>query len=249
MASIRLVPDPHRMLCHAVEVPAFPGERFALAYPESLGSAETPIHFDAFDWQWTALPGGAVRCRGGRNGVLRFELVLTPGEDVIRARFALTNLGPRPWERSMAFNCLQCGQAPSVRDHDGTRHWVRAAGEFRRLVELPRVHGPRPTIQAYLVEGGPELDELPFVRNLGATPPTRLEPWIAIAARSGSRWVATVSDPGLFLFHNREYSCIHAATGFGAVQPGGTVVGENRVYFVEASLAEWHARMGADLGL
>ncbi len=248
MADLRLVPDPQLMLCHVVDVPAFPGERFALAYPEAIGSAATPIHFTQFDWQWIALPSGELRCRGGRNGVLRFEILFTPSEDRIRARFALTNLGDRPWDQSMAFNCLQCGHAPTVRDHDGLRHWVRVGGEFRRLVELPRVHGPRPTIQGYLVEGGPTLAELPFVDNFGATPAVRPEPWIAIASRDGSRWVATVSEPGLFLFHNREYSCIHAATAFGAVQPGQTVVGENRVYFVEASLAEWHARMLAELG-
>lgn len=247
MVNLRLVPDPQRMLCHVVDVPAFPGESFALAYPETIGSATKPIHFDQFDWQWSPLPGGEVRCRGGRNGELRFDLLLTPSEDQVRVRIALTNLGTRPWDRALAFNCVQCGHAPSIRDHDGLRHWVRAGGEFRRLVELPRVHGPRPTLQTYLVQGGPDLAELPFVANFGATPAVRLEPWIAIASRAGDRWVATVSAPGLFLFHNREYSCIHAATGFGTVQPGATVLGENRVYFVPGSLAEWHARMRADL--
>ena len=66
--------------------------------------------------------------------------------------------------------------------------------------------------------------------------------------RNGPRkLVATVSKPGLFLFQNREYSCIHCGTGFGEVKPGETAEATNRVYFVETTLQAWHPRMKADM--
>ncbi len=71
---------------------------------------------------------------------------------------------------------------------------------------------------------------------------------MAIQSRDGKRLVATASDPAMFLFQNMEYSCIHSAAGFGPLKPGESGEAVTRVYFVEAGLEDWHARMPADMG-
>ena len=108
----------------------------------------------------------------------------------------------------------------SIRDNECLRTWVRTGGEFKRLVELPRVFGPRPAVQLYSVEGAPLGKDIPFVPNFAATPDLVIEPWMAMVSRDGKRLVATVSKPGLFLFQNREFSCIHCGTGFWRNEAG-----------------------------
>jgi hypothetical protein len=247
MSPILVQPDAHDLSCELSEVPAFPGEIFRLGYPEAIGDAAAPLHRHSLDWRWTSLGGGALRCSGGSPGELAFEMLLVPGEDVVSVRFTLTNQSTRLWEHGMAFNCFGCGKAPSVRDHDCVRHHVGTRGGFRRLVELPRTFGPRPTVQLYGVDGAPPPEEVPFVAGFQATSSAVLEPWIAIVARDGQRLAATAAKPGLFLFQNREYSCIHAGTGFGPMAPGATAAAENRVYLAQGGLDEWYARYQAEV--
>ena len=67
------------------------------------------------------------------------------------------------------------------------------------------------------------------------------------SGRDDKSLVATVSRPGLFLFQNRKFSCIHCATGFGEMRPGQTAEAINRVHFVASSLATWHRRMETEM--
>lgn len=247
MALIRLTPVPDHLLVQVDDVPAFPAESFRLAYPEAIGDVASPVHEQSLSWTWQLLPGGALHCAATAPRELRLEMVFTPGDDFVDVEFAVKNSSTRSWQQGMAFNCFQCGQTPSIRDHDCLRHWVRSADGFRRLVEVHRVFGPRPTIQLYNVEGAPPVKDMPFPAGFNSTSKSLLEPWMAIVSRSAQRLVATVAKPAAFLFQNQEYSCIHAATGFGPIVPGQTATGSNRVYFVEASLSDWHARMLQDM--
>jgi hypothetical protein len=235
------------MSCTLVDVPAFPGEGFGLGYPEAIGDVAAPYWFGSIKPTWEERPEGVWVSRGAQPGELSYTMTVTPGEDCVTAHFALKNESKRAWSNGMAFNCFQCGGAPSIRDHDCLRHWVRGGGRFLRLTEVPRVFGPRPAVQLYSVEGAPFGRDLPFVASFQSTPDVVLEPWMAIRARDGERMVATVSQPGLFLFQNREYSCIHSGTGFGRVEPGQTAEALNRVYLLLATLEEWYERMRADL--
>ncbi|MCK4750764.1 MAG: hypothetical protein KAT15_27085, partial [Bacteroidales bacterium] len=156
----------------------------------------------------------------------------------------LTNRSEETWNETQAFNCVSNRYAPSVRDHECNRHWVRTQGEFKRLIELPRVFGPRPALQLYSVEGAPEGKDIPFVDAFRSTPEdVAIEGWMAIRASDGKHLVAVVSKPALFTFQNREYSCIHSAPTFGALSPGETGTALTRVYFVEATLEDWYSRM------
>ena len=245
--NIKLQGQPGVMACTASEIPALPGSTFTLAYPEAIGDADAPVWFSSIKPTWEAGADGAWISRGAQPGRLAYDLALTPGPDCVTTRFRLTNQGKSTWKQGMAFNCFQCDKDHTIRDNDCLRTWVRTGGEFKRLVELPRVFGPRPAIQLYSVEGAPLGKDIPFVAGYKATPNLVIEPWMAIVSRDGRKLVATVSKPGLFLFQNREYSCIHCGTGFGEVKPGETAEATNRVYFVETTLQAWHPRMKADM--
>ncbi len=245
--NIKLHGQPGVMACTASEIPTFPGGSFTLAYPEAIGDTADPVWYGKIKPTWEAAENGVWISRGRQPNQLAYELTMTPEADRVTSRIRLTNLSTTTWKQSMAFNCFQCDKDSHVRDNDCLRTWVRTDNEFKRLVELPRVFGPRPAIQLYSVEGAPLGKDIPFVAGYKATPDLVIEPWMAVVARDGKRLVATVSKPGLFLFQNREYACIHCGTGFGELKPGQTAEAVNIVYFVESTLANWHHRMKADL--
>lgn len=246
MSVIRCEGVPGQMHCRLSGLPAFPGGVTSLGYPESIGDAARPVWYGTVRPSWEALGSGAWLSRGRQPGELAYEMTVTPSADFVETRFQLTNESSRSWRQSLAFNCVQCGSLPEIRDHECLRTWVGHEGRFRRLIELPRVFGPRPTIQLYSVAGAPPGREIPFVANFGATPDLTLEGWMAVQSRDGSRLVATLSRPALFLFQNLEYGCIHSAAGFGPLEPGQTGEAVNRVYFVEGSLEAWHERAGRE---
>ena len=247
MPAIRLQPVPGQMAVHVLDVPVFPGEGFHLGIPESIGDAARSVWFGAVEPAWEQLDGGAWRQTARRDGELSYAITVTPHEDVVELRLSLTNESDREWAQSQAFNCFGCGGAGSVSDHECVRHWCGVGGELKRLIEVPRRFSSRATVQLYSVEGAPPGMEIPFVANFAATPEVVLEGWLAIQSRDGTRLVATASKPTLFLFQNMEYSCIHAAPGFGHLKPGETGEATNLIYFVEGSVEGWRRRMMAEL--
>jgi hypothetical protein len=223
------------MSLHVRDVPAFPGEAFHLGVPEAIGDAAAAVWFGGLEPRWEPLDEGVWRQTGRRPGELSYTITVTPSEEWVDLDLELVNESPRKWEQSLAFNCVGCGAAPSVSDHECVRHWCGVKGEPRRLIHVPRRFSPRATVQLYSVEGAPPGAEIPFVARFDATPDVTLEGWLAIVSRDGRRLVATASEPTLFLFQNMEYSCIHASPGFGPLRPGETGRARNRIHFAEES--------------
>lgn len=242
MAAITIQTTPGQMGAVATDVPAFPGDHFALGIPECIGDAAAPIWFGGLAPTWSRSAEGLWVQRGERSAEMRYELTVRPFEDHIDLEISLTNLSPRLWQHGMAFNCFNCG-ASSLCDHECLRHWVGVGGSLTRLTQVPRTFGPRPAIQLYSVEGAPPGSEIPFVASFAATPSaTVLEGWMAIVSADGGRLVATASRPTLFLFQNMEYSCIHSGPDFGPMVAGASARALTRLYFVEASLQDWYAK-------
>lgn len=228
-------------------VPGFPGDRFGLGIPECIGDASAPVWFGRLTPEWRKSDEGPWVQHGEQPGELRYDLTVRPGDDHVDLEMRLTNLSSRQWKHGMAFNCFNCGGS-SLRDNECLRHYVAERGRVRRLIQVPRVFGPRPTVQLYSVEGSPPGREVPFVANFAATPAgVTLEGWMAITSMDGKRLVAAASRPALFLFQNMEYSCIHSGPDFGAMAPGQTASALTRLYFVQASVAEWHKRVRAEM--
>jgi len=135
MARLRLQGQPGAMACAVTDVPAFPGERFTLGYPEAVGDVAGPYWFGSIKPTWEERDDGVWISKGEQPGQVSYVMTLTPSEDAVTAHFRLTNHSATTWTHGMAFNCVQCAAASSLRDHDCLRHWVRAGGQFRRLAE------------------------------------------------------------------------------------------------------------------
>lgn len=248
MGAIQLAGQQGAMRCAVAGVPAFPGEGFGLGYPEAIGDVARSVWFGTLTPSWEAGPDGAQISRGESPGELRYTMTCTAGDDYVDAHFELTNLSDRPWAQGHAFCCFQCGGADPIRDHDALRTFVGLDGTPTPLRQVPRVWSARATIQLYSVVGQPPGRELPFVAGFAATPEVAVEGWMAVVARDGRRLVATASKPCLYLFQNLEYSCIHAACGFGPMAPGQTATALNRTWFFQGSLTDWYARYRRELG-
>ena len=230
-------------------IPAFPGATFRCCFPEAVGdAAETTWLLHDVEITWEQRDEGAF-CTGRRQGEVSYTVDVNPEADAVDVRLTVINESDRVWKESLAFNCLNPGATPAIIDHDCRRHWVGVGGEIKRLIEVPRVFGPRPAIQLYSVEGAPPGSQIPFVANFASTPDDLiLEPWMAIQSADGGRLMGVASAPGLFLFQNMEYSCIHSAPGFGKLQPGETGEAVTRLYFAEQDVESWRDRVRADLG-
>ena len=248
MAIVSFSPSRGTMAGGLSQPDVFPGEHFGINVPEAIGDAARTVWQNLIKTEWTRKAAGAWQSRATVAGELTYAATLTCEADTADIRISLTNESGRSWAHGLAFNCFNCGHAPSVRDHECVRHWVGSGGRLQQLAGVPRVFGPRPTIQLYSVQGSPPGADIPFVARFAATPPeVALEGWMAIEARDQKRLVAVVSKPALFLFQNMEYSCIHSSPGFGPLAPGETGEARTRIYFATASLPEWYERMKKDM--
>jgi hypothetical protein len=246
-SQIKFTGEADRMNSHISNVPGFENDVFNLNFPEAIGPTNDRQIHTSIECSWTEMENGDWKQKGRVEGMLEYIIKVIVHEDYVDFLQHLTNTSDKAWEQTMAFNCFNNGSAPSVRDHECKRHWVCTGGEFKKLIEIPRVFGPRPALQLYNVEGAPPGKDIPFVARFQSTPEdVTMEGWMAIRARDDKHMVATVSKKALYTFQNREYSCIHSAPTFGPLLPGETGNALTRLYFVEASLADWYDRMTAE---
>ena len=243
-SQIRFTGEPGRMNSSITNVPGFGDDVFRMNFPEAIGPTNNRQIHTTVKCSWEELESGVWKQTGRVDGMLAYTIDVHVHEDHVDFIQRLTNQSQEDWEQTMAFNCFNNGSAISVRDHECKRHWVRTGGAFKKLIEVPRVFGLRPALQLYSVEGAPPGKDIPFVARFQSTPEdVTMEGWMAIRARDGRHMVATVSKKALYTFQNREYSCIHSAPTFGPLGPGESGKALTRVYFVEAGLEEWYARM------
>ena len=242
--KIKFSAPPDQMGASIENVPGFPGDVFKVNFPESIGPTNQSSWFDVIQCSWEEKENGNWTGRGWVEGKLEYSIVVTVLDDCVDFLISLTNKSKERWEETHAFNCVNCGSAITIRDHECKRHWVKTDGSFKKLIEIPRVFGPRPALQLYSVENAPEGKDIPFVAAFKSTPEKlAIEGWMAIQSTDGKRLVAVFTKPSLYTFQNREYSCIHSASSFGSLDPEETGTALTRIYFVEASLEEWYGRM------
>ena len=245
---IKFTASSHLMGATIENVPGFEGDIFSVNFPESIGPSNKSRWFDIIQCSWTEEEEGKWQGQGWVEGELEYTIDVTIQSDYVDFLIRLTNKSKEKWEETQAFNCLSCRDAVSVRDHECKRHWVRTEGKFKKLIELPRVFGPRPALQLYSVEGAPPGKDIPFVHAFHSTPENvAIEGWMAIESIDGKHLVAVVSKPALFTFQNREYSCIHSAPTFGPLATDETGTALTRIYFVDSGLKAWYKRMKKEM--
>lgn len=246
--KIKFTASPLLMGARIENVPGFEGDVFNVNFPESIGSTNKSRWFDIIECSWTKLEDGNWLGKGWVKNEIEYTIEVSIHSDYVDFVLSLTNKSEEKWEETHAFNCVNCGSAGSLRDHECKRHWVRSNGEFQKLIEIPRVFGPRPALQLYSVEGAPAGKEILFVHAFHSTPEDlTIEGWMAIESTDGKHLVAVVSKPALYTFQNREYSCIHSAPSFGPLGPDETGTALTRIYFVQSSLKAWYNRMTREM--
>ena len=246
--TMRFVSLPGRMSGLLLDVAAFPGEVFDLNIPEEIGDiAQITSEGSFLRVDWVEQSPGQWFSTGRLAGECSYEVTLVLTDDTVDIQILLTNESNRVWQHGTAFNHFSPHDCPSVRDFEVLRHWVRVGDVFQPLSQLPRVFSGRPGVQVFNVLGAPPVSQLPFANAFQATPSFTAEGWIAIQSRDGSRLVAIVAKPALFLFQNSEFTCIHAAPDFGTLAPGQFAVTQTRIYFVQSTLLEWYTRMRGEL--
>lgn len=249
---MRLTPEHETMRAVLTDVESFPDGDFTFVFPEAIGCLDSQESYYGIEPVWERVSPDEWECRGAVEDELSYVMRITVADPLVTADIELRNESAERWRGSTAFNCFNPGSWRStspgsavqsgvgdVSDYECTRHWVRSDGEFRRLVELPRTFGPRPTLQYYPLEGGPNLDSFPEEMRARVSPAT-IEEWIAIESTDGDRVVAVRSEPAYAVFQNMEYSCIHSVSSFGSLSPGESATATTTVYFVEATVREWY---------
>jgi hypothetical protein len=90
---------------------------------------------------------------------------------------------------------------------------------------------------------GPNLVELP-----GVGP--RVQGNFVVTVSRNQQWLVSpisLSGPSRFLFHNREYSCIHCDPASGGVASGAATQVKQRIYLLKGTPQDLAARVRADL--
>jgi hypothetical protein len=247
MAGITIRAIPRNMGVQILNVPAFPGNAFGGSFPEAIGDSARSFWFGNIKPEW-ATDGDKVIGKGAQPNELDYTVTFTTTDETVDVVTEVTNRSDQSWKQSQAFNCFSPIGALDVRDHDCLRHWVGVKGKPTPLLRVPRKFGPRPTIQLYAIDGGPKWQDIPFVANFRCSPDdVHLDPWMAIESKDRKRVIATAAKPCLYLFQNMEYSCIHAASGFGTLNPGQSGRSLTRLWFVRQGIREWYARMKKEM--
>ena len=247
MGTIQVRGIPHNMGMQILNVPAFPGNLFGGSFPEAIGDSARSFWYGSIKPDWSS-DGDRVISKGVEPDEVEYTVTFTTTDETVDIVTEVTNISGKPWKQSHAFNCFSPISAVDVRDHDCLRHYVGKKGELTPLLKVPRKFGPRPTIQLYAVEGGPKWQDIPFVANFQCSPDdVHLEHWMAIESKDRKRVIAIATKPCLYLFQNMEFSCIHAASGFGPLEPGQSGKSLTRLWFVRQSIHEWYARMNREM--
>ena len=64
MARIRIIPSPGHVVAAAVDIPAFPDDRFGFGIPECIGDSARPVWFGGVDPVWHERDEGAWETTG-----------------------------------------------------------------------------------------------------------------------------------------------------------------------------------------
>lgn len=136
--------------------------------------------------------------------------------------------------------CFMCMFAPNFTDQDGLRTFFSTDEGLRREVEVR--HRFRERFWHQWWEVGPAYKELP-----GVGPRVQGEN-VLTQSRDG-QWlvsIAGLSGPSNFLFHNREYSCLHNNPVVRGGGPGQPTRVKQRVYLLKGKAEDLVRRQEED---
>jgi creatinine amidohydrolase len=230
-------------------VPGLDNQAFALGIPETIGCREAMlVNFPEAKIEWQGPDAdGVVSCSWGPGGRISYSLRLVPAEDYVDLEMTIRNHTEFLWHDVFAFNCLNPIEAPAFQDWKLERTYMSSHGRPLRMVQTTRVKGHMPTVGFYLPERIKAGEESVFVRGFGATSPDRTDgAWIVTLSEPTGAYMAATTTEAAFLFDNLDRCCIHAAPGFGDIEPGVASTTVSRLYLAQGTLDDFIKRMEAD---
>jgi hypothetical protein len=210
----------------------FPTAVFTYTIPEAIGSTDGSIWCSSkrfnINPNWIRHQDESWSYSWEREGVLGYSVHASTGKDHVDVQIKLRNLSEEAWPESQAFSCYNPRGAPEFADFEGTRTFVLFEKGWIPMTQVERKDHSRPTIQCFYLKDRPH--PLGFVENLGGAPNVRPLGALAVRSYDGRHLTAVTSDRPLFLFHNLEFSCIHACPTFGALKAGEEGTAKHRVF-------------------
>jgi hypothetical protein len=246
---LTLMPDQGKMHCNVIVRKGSHRDIFALTIPETIGCREGMIlNFPSTTIQWEGSgQDGVVSTSWTTDGVVSYDLTLTPGIDVVDAEMTIRNLSDEVWHDVWSFNCLNPVRAPSFQDSLMERPYMSTPDGPLLLSQTKRVSGPRPTVGVYFSTSMEHPEKYPFVVDFQATSPQRSDGnYLVTLSESRNAYMAATSPEALFLFNNQKFKCIHSAPNFGVVAPGESATVTCRFYFGVGNLTTFLERLNAE---
>ena len=248
-SPLKLIPDQGKMHCNVIVKKGDHRAIFALTIPETIGSRERMIlNFPSTTIRWEGPGGdGAVSTSWTTDGVVSYDLTLTPGDEIIDAEMTIHNLSNETWHDVWSFNCLNPVKAPSFQDSLMQRTYMSTPDGPVLLSQTNRVRGARPTVGVYFTTYVEHPEQYPFVVDFQATSPQRTNGnYLVTLSESGKAYMAATSPKALFLFNNQKFKCIHSAPNFGVIAPGESSIETCRFNFGEGTLATFLERLNTE---
>ncbi len=223
----------------ALRLPALPGQRFVLFFPECFTARESEsVNFWQHKPLWTfqASQARAVATADAYAYELTIRYCPTAAQPALEWEYVFENRSAGTHHDLAAFNCLFLSQAPLFKDVEMTRTWVLDdAGRPVRLDSVPKTKSPR-TLQFYGVAGGPDLAASPWPAGMQATCKHRLAGDSMWVISTDGRWrlETKVDGPTAYFFNNWEsdHGCIHAAPLLGTLPPGAKATARGSIRFI-----------------
>jgi hypothetical protein len=241
--DIILQPVQGKMVC-SVQVPGLSRQTFALGIPETIGSSEGMIlNFPEVTISWFGPNNDGVISHTWKTAdKIEYSVSLIPYNDYVDLEMTIKNLSNFDWTNVFSFNCLNPVNAPQYQDWNLERTYMSKNGKPFRMDSTKRINtGEMKTVQFYLHKDYSQVS--PFVNGFGATSPDRTDDsYIVTMSEDGDSYMAATSPSALFLFDNLDRCCIHSATDFGDISPGGEKTEISRFYFAKGALDDFLER-------
>jgi len=229
-----------------VKAPGMAEEPLILIVPETIADAEEVLADKEVTPSWVEGEGGELSYEWRTEGKVEFSAKVTPGEDTVDAAYAIRNISSRTFRNLFVFTCLNPGHkpadAPSFREPAVKGPFIRTGGEFRSIHELPPHKGPRPDINFIMsaevgLAGVPAAHE-PFRDHHEITADCGF-----IASEGGNGYtIGMACGHPLFVFHNREWWCVHACPNIAELGPGEEKNALQRIYITPQGKEEVYKR-------
>ncbi|MFY0651770.1 MAG: hypothetical protein JXQ96_07035 [Cyclobacteriaceae bacterium] len=240
------MPDQGKMHCNVVVKEEGKRDVFALTVPETIACRDTLLlNFPETNIQWEDPDEfGVVKTSWIKEGVIYYDLEITPNYDFVDVKMTIRNLSQNNWQDVWSFNCLNPVRAEDYKDSLMHRTYMSTTDGPKLLSETERRIGRVKTIGLYFNEGISDPNHYAFTKEFDAISPDRTNGnYLVTLSQEKDSYMAATSQDALFLFNNLKFKCIHSAPNFGDISPNESKTVNCRFYFAKGNLNDFLNRI------